>query len=108
MASLKAILCAGLVALGTVDLAQAADLLPPLPPIDPYVPSFSGWYLRGDVGVGINQISDARSTFDPFNSAGGAAPVVTRVSTALGDPAIAGVGVGYQVNNWLRFDGTGE
>jgi opacity protein-like surface antigen len=108
MASLKAILCACGIALGAVGVAQAADLLPPPPPVEPYVQSFSGWYIRGDVGVGINQLSDARSTLSPFNSAGGSAPPVNRVETSIGDAALAGIGVGYQVNNWIRFDGTAE
>jgi opacity protein-like surface antigen len=33
---------------------------------------------------------------------------VNRVSTDIGDQAMAGVGVGYQVNNWFRGDVTGE
>jgi opacity protein-like surface antigen len=109
MASLKATLCAGVIALGAADLAQAADLLPPPPPVEPaYAPSFSGWYIRGDVGIGINQLSGARSTLNPFNPAGGGAPLIARVETTLADVAITGVGVGYQFNNWVRFDGTAE
>jgi opacity protein-like surface antigen len=109
MAIWKAILYASAVTLGITHAAAAADLLPPPPPMEPvYAQSFGGWYIRGDVGVGIDELSGARSTLDAFNPAGGAAPLVTRASTSIGDSAIAGVGVGYQVNNWLRFDGTGE
>jgi len=109
MASLKAILCAGVFAFVAADIAQAADLLPPPPPIQPaYAPNFSGWYIRGDVGVGVDQLSSARSTLNPFNPLGGAAPAVTRISTDVGDSALAGIGAGYQVNNWIRFDGTAE
>jgi opacity protein-like surface antigen len=110
MASVKAILSAGAMLFGAIGGVQAADLLPPPPPpVEPAnAPSFAGWYIRGDVGVGIEQFSDARSTFNPTNSFGNPPPPVTRVSTYIGDAAIAGVGVGYQFNNWLRFDGTAE
>jgi len=113
MASVKAIFSAGVIFLSAFSGAQAADLLPPPPPepepVEPaaFTPSFDGWYIRGDVGVGIDQLSDARSTFSP-NSFGNQAPAVSRVSTDIGDPAIVGVGVGYQVNTWLRADVTGE
>ncbi len=108
MASMKAILCAGIIALGAADVAQAADLLPPPLPPPPEPVAFSGWYIRGDVGVGINQLSSARSTLNPFNPTGGGAPLVTRVQTNIGDAAITGIGFGYQVNNWIRFDATAE
>ncbi|WP_040580667.1 outer membrane protein [Methyloferula stellata] len=107
MASLKATLCAGVIALGAADLAQAADLLPPPPP-PPEPVAFGNWYIRGDVGVGISNLSSPRSTLNPFNPAGGPAPVIARVGTNIGDAAIAGVGFGYQFNNWIRFDATGE
>jgi opacity protein-like surface antigen len=107
MASLKATLCAGVIALSAADLAQAADLLPPPPP-PPEPVAFGGWYIRGDVGVGINELSSERSTLNPFNPAGGPAPAFARVETTIGDAAITGIGVGYQFNNWLRFDGTAE
>jgi len=110
MASLKAIFCAGVLALGAVEAAQAADLLPPPPPVEPIAPaSFGNWYIRGDVGVGVSEISEAHSVFNPTNSFGNPPPAsATRVTTALGDSALAGIGVGYQVNNWIRFDATGE
>ncbi len=108
MASLKAIFCASLISLGAADLAQAADLLPPPPAPPPEPVAFGNWYIRGDVGVGINQLSSTRSTLNPFNPLGGPAPAFARVETAIGDAAITGIGVGYQFNNWLRFDGTAE
>jgi len=109
MASLKAIFCAGVLALGAAEAAQAADLLPPPPPVEPVAANFGNWYIRGDVGVGVNEISEARSTFNRTNSFGNPPPAsATRVTTDLGDTAFVGAGIGYQVNNWIRFDGTAE
>jgi opacity protein-like surface antigen len=87
--------------------AFAADLLlPPPPPIvEPPPPAdFGGWYLRGDIGVGINQISDLRSTFSPTVTV--IAPQFEQRS--IGDSAFIGAGVGYQFNSWFRADVTGE
>ena len=117
MGSTKALLLAGVVALGAATSARAADL--PLPP-PPYMPApepvaFGGWYLRGDVGVGIASSPHIRSTF--FDESGtalsaadsaAAVPGFGRDQQHLGDSAFVGLGVGYQVNNWLRFDATGE
>jgi opacity protein-like surface antigen len=89
--------------------ATAADLLPPPPMPPPYVePEFGGWYLRGDIGVGINQIDEFRSSLQPFNALGGAAPAVATSFTEIGDSTLFGAGVGYQFNHWLRADVVGE
>lgn len=77
------------------DAARAADYLLPPPP-----PDFaSGWYLRGYVGIGINP------TFD--------LTYVTQTNASLqqtsnADTIFLGGGFGYELNNWLRFDGTAE
>src|SRR3954468_12718972 len=56
MGTIKRTALAGLVAVATSAPAFAADLLPPPPPPPPVpvpiVDVGSGWYLRGDVGVG--------------------------------------------------------
>ncbi len=104
MASIKAIIFASAVAIGAFNIAHAADLgLPPPPPVEaPPPPVVSGWYLRGDVGVGFDQLSNFYSTDSTlpigfaYNGAG------------LGQQVNIGGGVGYQVNNWIRFDVTGE
>lgn len=106
-----ALLLAASLAAGVATTASAADLLPPPPPLEPpplVVPEFGGWYLRGDVGVGSTQLSDWRSTLQP-NSLGNLpdGPIIP-VYAHLGDSAFGGAGVGYQFNNWLRFDVTGE
>ena len=88
-----ALIFAAAVAIGTSP-AIAADLLPPPPPVEaPYLPGgdFSGWYLRGDVGVGWTQLNDMHSTFAPGSVVPGsarstarpfAAPAETRWSSA--------------------------
>jgi opacity protein-like surface antigen len=88
-------------------LVHAADLLPPPPPPlpPPPVDVGGGWYLRGDVGVGIldlrKTVADDIST-PPIPYKYGA------IQDQVGDQAFVGVGVGYQFNPWLRFDVTGE
>jgi opacity protein-like surface antigen len=107
----SALILAALVAAGVSSAAMAADLLPPPPPIEPPPPPpllFSGWYIRGDVGVGLNQINGFYSSLLPFNSLGGAVPPVGLVSHSLGDTPLIGGGVGYQINKWFRVDVTGE
>ncbi|WP_131194769.1 outer membrane protein [Lichenihabitans psoromatis] len=113
MGSTKALLFAGVVALGAATGARAADLpLPPqyVPP--PEVVDFGGWYLRGDVGVGIASSPNIRSTFydqsyAPIDTAT-AVPSFARDQQHIADSSFVDIGVGYQVNNWLRFDATGE
>lgn len=122
MGSTKALLLAGVMALGVAQVARAADLSPPPPPPMPeYAPpepvQFGGWYLRGDVGVGIASSPDFRSSLFNTQDDGSllrlsSADVDTlgigRDSQSIGDSAILGIGVGYQWNPWLRFDATGE
>jgi opacity protein-like surface antigen len=108
MGSFRALSLAGVIALGAVGPAAAADLLPPAPPLEAPVMSVdtSGWYLRGDVGVGVNQMSGLRSTFAATDLAGNPTviPPLSRVATSIGDSAVIDIGVGYQINNWFRTD----
>ena len=111
MGTIKRIALAGLVAVATSAPALAADLLPPPPPMAPPIPVDvgSGWYLRGDVGVGILD-------FDTFKGVDFVDGVVQPPppggfrldSKSVGDQVFVGIGVGYQFNNWLRADITGE
>lgn len=116
MGSTKALLVAGVVALVSAGAARAADLPPPpqFPP-PPEVVDTTGWYLRGDVGVGVASSPDIRSTF--YDGSGATltganlddtVPSFARVQQSIGDSAFVDLGIGYQVNNWLRFDATGE
>jgi len=104
MGTFQRIALAGLVAVATSAPALAADLLPPPPmaPVPvPVVEVGSGWYLRGDVGVGSQEI-DKIDGLDVVKDGG------SFWRKSLADTAFVGVGVGYQFNNFLRFDVTGE
>jgi len=106
----KALFLAGGVILGATVFAHAADL-PQAPAIEPAPPApleYSGWYLRGDVGVGFNTGGSSVSISpnpliglpaDAFNSF---------YNPTISAAGIFDFGVGYQFNNWLRFDVTGE
>lgn len=79
---------------------------PVLPPIES---SNGGWYLRGDVGVGIEKMDGFN--FDITNPCGCGAGDLTGYSLiekSMNDKAIVGAGLGYQWNDYLRFDLTGE
>jgi opacity protein-like surface antigen len=112
MGSLKTIALAGALALGA-SAATAADLAYPAPP--PPEPLglkgtiSSGFYLRGDIGVGSQSYDelDVKLNNAPVIATTG----VTSFSTVKPDrgfAAFAGVGIGYQFNSYLRFDLTGE
>jgi opacity protein-like surface antigen len=75
---------------------------PPPPP----VVEASGWYLRGDVGVGIQNFK----TFDhsQTNPAFVWPASWTINQQEIKDATILGFGIGYEFNSWLRFDATGE
>jgi opacity protein-like surface antigen len=88
--------------------ARAADYSQPMPqqqyviqqppPVEEFA---SNWYLRGFVGVGMNgkyTIEDLPQSPNGF--------VFDQHS--IGDTMFVGGAVGYEWNNWLRFDFSGE
>lgn len=99
---------AGLLALATTTTVSAADLLPPPPPM-PEAPMHDtvggGWYLRGDVGVGMTDYDRTQvTTLTPgFPTTG----YIAR-QKQLNDQVFFGAGLGYEFSSWLRFDATGE
>lgn len=84
--------------IAAVSGAHSADL--PLAP--PAVPDFSGWYLRGDIGFSNQNV---RSLFN-VNYSGFTS--VNNIDKGFDAAPLFGLGIGYTVNNWLRFDVTGE
>ena len=109
MGSLKALTLASVVAVAAIQAAYAADLLPPPPPLEAPLRGpieESGFYLRGDVGVGLNQASNLRSTFGTGVTLADLGAWDGPVN--VGDSGLVGIGVGYQFNNWFRADFTGE
>ena len=116
MTKLKALALAGAVAAAWGRLAIAADL-PPAPPLPPPSPpdfeEFSGWYLRGDVGMGIATAPNLENKPDPVAlgvSTGFLSPYANQgfYNTTLSPFGMIDVGLGYQLNNWFRVDGTLE
>ncbi len=111
MGGVKRLALAGAFALlSTVTYAADLSLPPPMPPLVRPVPVVDngGWYLRGDVGVGMQDFKSF--DFTQTNAASGALwPASWRIDQKdLGDTSFVGFGVGYAWNNWFRFDVTGE
>jgi opacity protein-like surface antigen len=80
--------------------------MPPPQIVQAPPPETGGWYLRGDVGVGMQHFSDFEH--HQTNSAF-VWPASWRIDQInMGDTAFVGFGAGYQWNNWFRFDVTGE
>jgi len=112
MGSLKTFALAGVMAVSASAIASAADLAyapPPPPPPELKGTIGGGWYLRGDVGVGVQSYGDldVRLNGGPVLGAAGVTSFNT-VKSKSDFTGFAGVGVGYQFNNYLRFDLTGE
>lgn len=93
---------------GVIGAANAADMMLPPPPPPPmkYTPpkvvdAGGGFYLRGYIGMSNQQIDDFHTPAAP----GG-------LDFMQGPSADAGIffggGIGYEHNDWLRFDVTGE
>ena len=107
MGSVKSLVLAGAAAFVMIPGAFAADFAPLAPPMmpprvqAPVEECCGGWYLRGDIGVGV--IRNVK-WFDADNAAVGG----SFVQQANADTTFIGVGVGYQWNNWLRVDATAE
>jgi len=78
-------------------LADAADM--PVPIIDEVA---SGWYLRGDIGMSNQRLGSM------FNVLYNNATSVVNVQKDFDSAPTFGLGFGYQFNDWLRVDLTGE
>jgi opacity protein-like surface antigen len=88
-----------IVSFAAAGVAHSADLaIPPLAPVQ----DFSGWYLRGDIGFSNQQVGSLfNQNYSRFDS-------VTNIDKGFDAAPLFVLGVGYNVNNWLRFDVTGE
>src|SRR6478735_4778021 len=102
MRSVKTLLIAGTAILAT-SAAMAADLRMAPPPMPAPIQDFGGWYLRGDVGMSNQRVKSLDNLLyhDPGVS-------VQNVGLGFSSGMTYGLGVGYQFNNWLRADITGE
>jgi opacity protein-like surface antigen len=101
MDSLRAGALAGAIVIMTAT-AQASEVLPP-PPMIPYAQQAAvvgtGWYLRGDVG--ISEYEGGRLSTPNL-------PTTQFFAGDFGSGSLAGLGVGYEFNDWFRGDITGE
>jgi opacity protein-like surface antigen len=91
---------AALAALTASPAAHAADFSPPPPMV---VQPTGGWYLRGQIGVGINAKPSLEYLRNPLNSNNFAFE-----QNSISDSMFIGGGVGYEWNSWLRLDATAE
>jgi opacity protein-like surface antigen len=90
---------AATIAAGHAPPGAVPCYLPPPPPV--VVEEYSGWYLRGDIGITNQSVRDLTNVQDASNS-------VSNVGIGFDASPLFGVGIGYYFNDWLRFDLTGE
>jgi opacity protein-like surface antigen len=90
---------AAVASFAVINGAHAADM--PAPVLAPAV-DFSGWYLRGDIGFSNQRVGNL------FNVNYANFVSVSNINKDFDAAPFFGLGVGYTVNNWLRFDVTGE
>jgi opacity protein-like surface antigen len=81
----------------------AADVALPPPVYQPIAVEASGWYLRGYIGMSNQFVSSI--SHPAFESA---AQFTLVDSGGFTSAPFVGAGIGYQWNNWLRFDTTVE
>jgi opacity protein-like surface antigen len=106
MANLRPLALAGFAA-ASLGWARAADL-PPAPSLPPQTAAdaeFGGWYLRGDIGVGVNSNAPEFKTGPAYISP---AATMTVDNTTLSPFGMVDVGAGYQFNDAFRADATLE
>jgi opacity protein-like surface antigen len=116
MAKYRALIIAGGALFALARSAGAADLLPPAPALEPPPAEveFNGWYLRGDVGLGVNAgTSKAAVSPDPLAAGIAGGTLDTAATNTFYNPTISSSGIfdlgfGYQFNNWFRADVTEE
>ena len=100
---MKRILAFATIGLAISGQALAADLYQPEPaPAEPVVVESSGWYLRGDVSYDFMHLKDVSYRV----GVPGERETTSFRSFDLDDTGNIGVGVGYQFNDYLRFDKT--
>jgi opacity protein-like surface antigen len=103
MVSAKSLICTfAAVTIFLGSAAYAADMGPPpyLPPAP--IPEQSPWYLRGDVGLGLESAS-LQFLQNPLNTTNFAFD-----HSSLANTPFIGGGIGFEANNWLRFESTAE
>jgi opacity protein-like surface antigen len=82
--------------------AHAADYPQPVYMQPPVIEEFSSWYLRGDIGFSNQQLGSL------FSDQYAGLASVQNVDRGFDSAPFFGLGIGYNYNDWLRFDLTGE
>jgi len=102
MQSLRNLALAGAAALILAPAVALGADMPVPPPLfkAPIVEEFGAWYLRGDIGMTNQNVGHLWNVL--FDST-----VVVHQKEFSSSP-LFGIGLGYKMNNWLRFDGTAE
>ena len=90
---------AAVVAIGAQANAADMPMVYKAPPV--VVKEFSGWYLRGDIGMTNQKVKEMSSPAPSW-------PLVTVVQKEFDSSPLFGIGLGYQFNDWFRVDVTGE
>jgi opacity protein-like surface antigen len=104
MGSVKVGLLVGAAMVAT-SVVQAADLPAVMPPPmyqPPVIEEFGGWYLRGDIGMTNQKVNHLDNVLYATTTS------LQTVGVGFDSAPLFGLGVGYQFNNWLRFDITSE
>jgi opacity protein-like surface antigen len=107
MCSVKLIVAAAAASLlSTAALAADMGMTPPPPQM--YAPveaqDFSGWYLRGDIGMTNTSAKLHSNLYDTLP----AGTVFDQYGQKFTGGMLYGIGAGYQFNGWFRADVTGE
>jgi opacity protein-like surface antigen len=100
MSSVRILAAAGTAIWLALPTAHAADM--PAPPVVYQPEEFSGWYLRGDIGMTNQKVGNLDNVL--YATAVG----LQEVDRGFDSSMLFGLGVGYTFNHWLRADITGE
>jgi hypothetical protein len=114
MLKLRALIVASGAAAASCGLANGTDLppAPTLPPESATAVEFGGWYLRGDVGIGLASGAPKLEMIpDPIATGISGGRLSGSAQQLFYDPTISpsgmiDFGLGYQINEWFRLDGT--
>jgi opacity protein-like surface antigen len=106
MRNVRNLLVAGAASLlSTAAIAADMPSIMPPPPLytPPPIEDYGGWYLRGDIGMSNQAVKSLSNVLNTSPGTG-----VTPIFYDFDSSMTFGGGVGYQFNNWLRADLTGE
>jgi opacity protein-like surface antigen len=103
MAGVRTFVLAGAGIVATLMAANAADLPPVSQVAAPPVEGLGGgWYLRGNIGFSNQAVGNLSNPQDATTTS------FRYLDKGFDAAPLLGIGVGYQVNPWLRTDLTGE